>query len=46
LGKTYRITEVYFKFHASCRHTHPAIDVVLELRSRYSISARKMKELK
>ncbi len=28
---TYRIDDVSFKIHASCRHTHPAVDAVLEL---------------
>lgn len=31
LGKGYKIVENSFKIHASCRHTHPAIDLVLEV---------------
>lgn len=32
LGESpYKIEENSFKLHASCRHTHPAIDLVLEL---------------
>jgi 2-methylcitrate dehydratase PrpD len=31
LGESYKILENSFKVHASCRHTHPAIDVVLDL---------------
>lgn len=31
LGKTCKIVENSFKIHASCRHTHPAIDLVLEV---------------
>ncbi|MEM1509993.1 MAG: MmgE/PrpD family protein [Sulfolobales archaeon] len=45
LGATFRIMEVYFKFHASCRHTHPAIDAVLELRRRYGISPEDVREV-
>jgi len=45
LGKTYRITEVYFKFHASCRHTHPAIDAILELKHKHNISPQDVKEV-
>lgn len=33
----YKIEENCFKIHASCGHTHPAIDVTLELVSRYGI---------
>ncbi len=31
LGESYKITENSFKIHASCRHTHPAIDIIQEL---------------
>lgn len=31
LGKQYKITENAFKVHASCRHTHAAMDLALEL---------------
>jgi 2-methylcitrate dehydratase PrpD len=30
LGKRWAILETSFKFHASCRHTHPAADALLE----------------
>lgn len=45
LGRIYRITEVYFKFHASCRHTHAAIDAVLALRNKYNISSQDVREV-
>lgn len=32
LGSDWAITGIYFKAHASCRHTHAAIDVIQELR--------------
>lgn len=31
LGKTFKITENSFKVHASCRHTHSAVDMVIEM---------------
>lgn len=31
LGKEYKITENSFKIHASCRHTHHVIDLMLEV---------------
>lgn len=31
LGKSFKITENSFKIHASCRHTHHVIDMILEL---------------
>lgn len=35
LGASYKVSEVSFKVHASCRHTHPAIDAALEVVRRY-----------
>jgi 2-methylcitrate dehydratase PrpD len=34
----YRIEGNSFKIHSSCRHTHPAVDIVLDLIARHSIS--------
>ena len=31
LGENYHIMDTYVKIHASCRHTHPAIDCALNL---------------
>jgi 2-methylcitrate dehydratase PrpD len=31
LGARWALTETSFKFHASCRHTHPAADALLEV---------------
>lgn len=33
----YKVEENSFKIHASCRHTHPAVDVTLELAARNGI---------
>jgi 2-methylcitrate dehydratase PrpD len=38
----YRITDVSIKPHASCRHTHPAIDAALAIRSRFSFCAQRV----
>ncbi len=39
LGKPpYRIEGNSFKIHSSCRHTHPAIDIVLDLCARHRLS--------
>ncbi len=39
LGKPpFKIEENSFKFHASCRHTHPTIDLVLDLAARNTIT--------
>ncbi|NKB76857.1 MAG: MmgE/PrpD family protein [Gammaproteobacteria bacterium] len=37
LGSRWAIIETSFKFHASCRHTHPAADGLLALRNEYGI---------
>jgi 2-methylcitrate dehydratase PrpD len=37
LGERYKILETSFKNHASCRHTHPAVDAALQIREREMI---------
>jgi 2-methylcitrate dehydratase PrpD len=39
LGSRWAITETSYKFHASCRHTHPAADALLELMRRHRLGA-------
>ena len=34
LGQRWALLETSFKFHASCRHTHPAADALLEIAQR------------
>lgn len=36
-GGRYKIEEISYKIHSSCRHTHPAVDVALDLARRHSI---------
>jgi 2-methylcitrate dehydratase PrpD len=37
LGSRWALPETSFKFHASCRHTHPAADALLHLMQRESL---------
>lgn len=45
LGKNYKILENSYKIHSSCRHTHPAIDVALELREKHSFNLSHVKKV-
>ena len=40
LGSNYEITNTYFKRHASCRHSHPAVDATLEILAREKFDPR------
>ncbi|MFZ5650052.1 MAG: MmgE/PrpD family protein [Bacillota bacterium] len=33
----YRIEEISYKIHSSCRHTHPAVDVALDLARKHKV---------
>ncbi|OGA55125.1 MAG: 2-methylcitrate dehydratase [Betaproteobacteria bacterium RIFCSPLOWO2_12_FULL_62_13] len=39
LGTRWTLAETSFKFHASCRHTHPAADALLELMCAHELEA-------
>jgi 2-methylcitrate dehydratase PrpD len=39
LGERWAVQETSFKFHASCRHTHPAADALLEGMREYGLTA-------
>lgn len=39
LGKRWAILETSFKFHASCRHTHPSADALLEAMQEHHLTA-------
>ncbi len=39
LGERWVILETSFKFHASCRHTHPAADALLQAMQEYHLTA-------
>lgn len=38
LGERWALAETSFKYHASCRHTHPAADALLEVVERENLS--------
>ena len=39
LGSRWALYETSFKFHASCRHTHPSADALLQLMQEYQLHA-------
>lgn len=39
LGERWALLETSFKFHASCRHTHPAADALLDVMQREKLTA-------
>ncbi|HEX6778136.1 MAG TPA: MmgE/PrpD family protein [Ktedonobacterales bacterium] len=39
LGERWAILETSFKFHASCRHTHPAADALLQAMQQHQLTA-------
>ncbi|MDM0012736.1 MmgE/PrpD family protein [Variovorax sp. J22P168] len=39
LGTRWTLAETSFKFHASCRHTHPAADALLQVMSQHGLRA-------
>lgn len=45
LGKHFKILDSYVKFHAACRHTHPSIDAVLDLRRRYDLEPNSVERI-
>lgn len=40
LGQRWALAETSFKFHASCRHTHPAADALLQVMQEHQLSAQ------
>jgi 2-methylcitrate dehydratase PrpD len=46
LGEHYKIQENSFKLHASCRHTHPAVDLALQLRNGYGVRPEEVKAIR
>jgi 2-methylcitrate dehydratase PrpD len=42
LGSRWALVETSFKFHASCRHTHPAADALLHLMQREKLTAEQI----
>ena len=42
LGERWALAETSFKFHASCRHTHPAADALLQLMQQHDLHASRI----
>jgi 2-methylcitrate dehydratase PrpD len=45
LGTRWALAETSFKFHASCRHTHPAADALQQLMREHGLAAGAVKEV-
>jgi 2-methylcitrate dehydratase PrpD len=45
LGEKYEIMNTYVKFHASCRHSHPAVDAILDIGSRTPFSPQEIEKV-
>ncbi|MFN4004394.1 MAG: MmgE/PrpD family protein [Hylemonella sp.] len=45
LGTRWATAETSFKFHASCRHTHPAADALLQLMQSHGLQARDLRRI-
>lgn len=45
LGERWAITETSFKFHASCRHTHPAADALLLVMQESALKAEDIRHV-
>jgi 2-methylcitrate dehydratase PrpD len=42
LGQRWALAETSFKFHAACRHTHPAADALLQVMTRHGLTAQQI----
>lgn len=45
LGETYKIVENCFKIHSSCRHTHAAMDVAIDLAQKYNLDSQDIAQI-
>lgn len=45
LGSRWALLETSFKYHASCRHTHPAADALIELMQKNQLSFNDIEEV-
>jgi 2-methylcitrate dehydratase PrpD len=45
LGQRWALAETSFKFHASCRHTHPAADALQQVMHRHQLRAADIKSV-
>lgn len=42
LGRRWALTETSFKYHASCRHTHPAADALLQVMQAHALQPEQL----
>ena len=45
LGERWALAETSFKFHASCRHTHPAADALLQVMRQHDLRAEQIAQV-
>ncbi|KAB2330437.1 MmgE/PrpD family protein [Cytobacillus depressus] len=45
LGQEFKIIENSFKIHASCRHTHPAMDCILDIMQEHSLHHEQLQNI-
>lgn len=45
LGERWALAETSFKYHASCRHTHPAADALLQIVERHNLALEDIEEV-
>jgi len=45
LGQRWALVETSFKYHASCRHTHPAADALLQVMNEHQLKALDIEEV-
>jgi len=45
LGQRWALAETSFKFHASCRHTHPAADALLQVMQMHQLQPSDLKQV-
>lgn len=45
LGERWALTETSFKFHASCRHTHPAADALLQIVTKHQLVPQQIRRV-
>ena len=46
LGERWAVLETSFKYHASCRHTHPAADALLEAIKKHGLKAEEISRVR
>lgn len=46
LGRRWALTETSFKFHACCRHTHPAADALLQICTEHNLDCKDIEQIR